>query len=228
MPRWKRHLDIGCVLLTAPAWLLVMGAVMAWIRAVSPGPLFFHQERVGYKGRRFTILKFRSMKTNAETVSHQNHLEHLMQSQCPMTKLDAMGDSRLIAGGRILRASGLDELPQLLNVLRGEMSLVGPRPCTPYEFEKYEESQKLRVDAPPGLTGYWQVNGKNNTTFAQMITMDIYYTRNLSLGLDLAILLKTGFVVARQLWEARNHRQTRNHMSAGVLGAVVNPRTGDK
>ena len=121
------------------------------------------------------ILKFRTMHVNAETKSHEGYFEKLMQADCPMTKLDICGDARLIRGGRILRALGLDELPQIFNVVRGEMSLVGPRPCTPHEFERYLPEQKQRVNAPPGLTGYWQVNGKNKTSFSQMISMDIYY-----------------------------------------------------
>jgi exopolysaccharide production protein ExoY len=91
----------------------------------------------------------------------------------------------------VLRATGLDELPQVFNVLRGDMSLVGPRPCTDREFEHYLPWQKARVNAPPGLTGYWQVNGKNKTTFSQMMRMDLYYARKMSLWLDLTILCKT-------------------------------------
>jgi len=108
-----------------------------------------------------------------------------------MTKLDAVGDTRLIPGGRFLRASGLDELPQIFNVLRGEMSLVGPRPCLPMEFERYQPSEQQRVNALPGLTGYWQVNGKNNTTFKEMIAMDLFYIRNMSIWLDLTIMFRT-------------------------------------
>ena len=113
-----------------------------------------------------------------------------MQTNCPMTKLDCRGDARLIRGGRILRALGLDELPQLFNVIRGEMSLVGPRPCTPHEFDRYLPEQKLRVNAPPGLTGYWQVNGKNKTCFSRMIEMDIFYAAHMSLKMDLSIIIQ--------------------------------------
>jgi lipopolysaccharide/colanic/teichoic acid biosynthesis glycosyltransferase len=119
-----------------------------------------------------------------------------------MTKLDS-GDPRIIAGGRILRALGLDELPQLFNVLRGDMSLVGPRPCTPYEFQRYKDWQQERVNALPGLTGYWQVKGKNKTTFTEMVQMDIWYTRNLSPWLDLAIMVRTLPAIAVQLLETR-------------------------
>ena len=128
-----------------------------------------------------------------------------------MTKLDAYGDKRLVPLGRILRASGLDELPQIFNILCGEMSLVGPRPCTPNEFANYEPWQRERVNGLPGLTGYWQINGKNKTTFNEMIVMDLFYLKNLSLLLDLKIMFKTCSAVAEQLIESRrppkNNRQ---------------------
>ena len=149
------------------------------------------------------MIKFRTMKVDVETQSHERHLEQLMQANCPMTKLDASGDPRIIPGGRILRATGLDELPQLFNVLRGEMSLVGPRPCTPHEFQYYKPWQQERVNAAPGLTGYWQVNGKNKTTFTEMINMDIFYAKNMSLWLDLAIMLKTLPAIMVQVFEPR-------------------------
>ena len=114
-----------------------------------------------------------------------------MEVDRPMTKLDAYGDPRLAPFGRFLRASGLDELPQIFNVLCGEMSLVGPRPCTPNEFAHYEPWQRERVNGLPGLTGYWQVNGKNKTTFNEMIMMDLFYLENMSVLLDLKIMLKT-------------------------------------
>jgi lipopolysaccharide/colanic/teichoic acid biosynthesis glycosyltransferase len=180
-----------------------MICVTLWIRAVSPGPIFYRQERVGYRGRRFMIIKFRTMMVNVETRSHERHLEQLMQANCPMTKLDASGDPRIVRGGRFLRAMGLDELPQLFNVLRGEMSLVGPRPCTLHEFQHYQAWGQERLNASPGLTGYWQVNGKNKTTFTEMVSMDIFYARHMSLWLDLAIMLRTLPAVVVQLGEAR-------------------------
>jgi len=131
------------------------------------------------------------MEVNVETRSHELHLQHLITADCPMTKLDSTGDPRIIFGGRMLRALGLDELPQLFNVLRKEMSLVGPRPCTPNEFGMYKSWQLERFNADPGLTGYWQVHGKNKTTFLQMIEMDIYYCRQASFWLDIMILLRT-------------------------------------
>jgi lipopolysaccharide/colanic/teichoic acid biosynthesis glycosyltransferase len=190
-PVWKTILDIALILLSMPFWLPVMLFLTLWVKLASPGPVFFRQERVGYRGKRFMILKFRTMKLNVETRSHESHLEQLINANVPMTKLDAAGDPRIIRGGRIIRAMGLDELPQLFNVLRGEMSLVGPRPCTPHEFKSYKVWQRERVNAAPGLTGYWQVNGKNRTTFAEMIKLDIFYTKNMSLWLDLKIILTT-------------------------------------
>jgi lipopolysaccharide/colanic/teichoic acid biosynthesis glycosyltransferase len=203
LPRWKRALDILCIVLSMPLWLPVVLLLTVWIKLASPGPIFFRQERVGFQGKRFMILKFRTMKVNVETQSHERHLEQLIHANRPMTKLDAAGDPRIIAGGRILRAMGLDELPQLFNVVRGEMSLVGPRPCTPHEFARYQAWQQERVNAQPGLTGYWQVNGKNKTTFTEMINMDIFYTKNMSLWLDLTILVKTFPAVLAQVIETR-------------------------
>jgi exopolysaccharide production protein ExoY len=202
IPTWKRRLDLLLICLTIPIWLGGMALVSVWIRIVSPGPLLYRQERIGYWGRRFMILKFRTMHVNSETVSHEGYFETLMQSNCPMTKLDARGDARLIRGGRILRALALDELPQLLNVIRGEMTLVGPRPCTPHEFERYLPEQKVRVHAPPGLTGYWQVNGKNKTSFSQMISMDIHYGQRMSVLMDLGIILKTLPAIGIQVCES--------------------------
>jgi exopolysaccharide production protein ExoY len=202
-PGWKSALDITCILLSLPVWLPLMILLMLVTRIASPGPIFYRQERIGLGGRRFFIWKFRTMKLSAETQTHESYFEKLMRVDCPMTKLDAYGDPRLAPFGRILRASGLDELPQIFNVLRGEMSLVGPRPCTPNEFAHYEPWQRERVNGLPGLTGYWQVNGKNKTTFNRMITMDLFYLKNMSILLDLRIMLKTCTVIAEQLFESR-------------------------
>jgi exopolysaccharide production protein ExoY len=223
VPAWKRILDIACILLSIPFWLPVVIFLAVWIKLASPGPIFFRQERVGYRGKRFMILKFRTMKVNVETQSHERHLEQLIHANRPMTKLDAAGDPRIIAGGRILRAMGLDELPQLFNVFRGEMSLVGPRPCTPHEFARYQSWQQERVNAQPGLTGYWQVNGKNKTTFTEMISMDIFYTKNMSLWLDLAIMVKTFPAVLAQVIETRFAARVRvpDNAERGSNGSVA-------
>ena len=220
LPCWKRILDLSCVLLTLPCWLTLMICVTLWIKTVSPGPIFYRQERVGYLGKRFMMFKFRTMKTNVETASHEQHLERLMQVNCPMTKLDDLGDRRIIRGGRILRATALDELPQLFDVLRGEMSLVGPRPCTSQEYQRYERWQWERVNAPPGLTGYWQVNGKNKTTFSEMINMDIFYVRNMSVWLDLVIILKTFPALITQFLEAGRRHRTESGTAKPIVKTV--------
>jgi exopolysaccharide production protein ExoY len=191
LPRWKRALDVTLIILALPLLMPVTAVIALIIRLTSKGPILFQQERVGYRGQSFMCLKFRTMYCGAETVSHQGHLQHLMNSDAPMTKLDSSGDSRIIPFGRLLRAAGLDELPQLFNVLNGEMSLVGPRPCLPYEAEQYLPWQRERFNAAPGLTGLWQVNGKNRTTFTRMMQLDIEYARRKSLWLDLKVLFKT-------------------------------------
>src|SRR5438270_13026884 len=191
LPKWKRFIDLSTVTLLSPVWLPIITLVALWVAVTSPGPIFYRQPRIGFKGRRFMLVKFRTMKVNAGTHIHEAYLEHLIISDRPMIKLDATGDPRLILGGKFLRATGLDELPQIFNVLKGEMSLVGPRPCTVGEFERYAPEQRARVNALPGLTGLWQVNGKNRTTFRQMIEMDIFYSRNIALSLDLKIILRT-------------------------------------
>jgi len=202
LPAWKRFIDLAVVSLLFPLWLPVMTLVALWVAVTSPGPIFYRQPRIGFKSRRFMLVKFRTMKVNAETHIHEAYLEHLIISDRPMIKLDATGDPRLILGGKFLRATGLDELPQIFNVLKGEMSLVGPRPCTVLEFERYTPEQRARVNALPGLTGLWQVNGKNRTTFRQMIEMDIFYSRNISLSLDMRIILRTLPAIVGQFFDS--------------------------
>jgi lipopolysaccharide/colanic/teichoic acid biosynthesis glycosyltransferase len=141
------------------------------------------------------------MAQDADDSMHQAYLVRLISSQRPMTKLDSKGDPRLIPGGRLLRSLGLDELPQLLNVLRGDMSLVGPRPCLPYEYEHYLPRHRRRCETVPGLTGLWQVSGKNNTTFEEMIALDVLYVEKRSLLLDLKIILWTIPAIVLQVLE---------------------------
>lgn len=202
---WKRGLDIGLVILGAPLWVPLMLILGACIRWLSPGPVLFRQERVGLGEQKFTCLKLRTMHLRADDGSHQRHLARLMQSDVPMKKLDG-ADPRLIPGAWMLRSSGLDELPQLINVLRGEMSLVGPRPCTCYEFAQFEPWHRERFKTLPGLTGLWQVSGKNRTTFTRMIELDIHYVRNCCVWLDLGILLRTFPAVLGQFLENRLDR----------------------
>lgn len=202
VPRWKRTLDLLCILISLPITLPMMAVVAAWIKVASRGPALFRQERIGRNGKRFVLYKFRSMKLNADTSRHSRHFRHLVSSDSPMVKLDLLCDSRLIPGGCFLRAAGLDELPQLLNVLRGEMSLVGPRPCLPEEYHFFSPRQRERFEVLPGLTGIWQVHGKGVSTFSEMNAMDALYVRRSSAGLDLGIMLRTPFALMRQMKEA--------------------------
>jgi len=140
------------------------------------------------------------MVPGADTAVHEAHMARLIETNGPMTKLDAHGDNRLIPCGRMLRAAGVDELPQLINVLRGEMSIVGPRPCLPSEYDKHLPWQKERFHTLPGLTGLWQVSGKNRTTINEMIEIDIRYVRTRSPLLDLKIMIMTIPVLLVELY----------------------------
>jgi lipopolysaccharide/colanic/teichoic acid biosynthesis glycosyltransferase len=214
-------LDLALILAVSPG-LLILGACVALVVVCgSRGPVFFRQRRVGYKGREFTCFKFRTMQVDAEPGLHREHLSQLIGSEVPMTKLDAQSDPRLIPLGALLRATGLDELPQLVNVVRGEMSLVGPRPCIPYEYELYKPWQRRRFDAVPGLTGLWQVSGKNRTTFNEMIRLDVEYSERMSLWLDLRIILRTLPALWQQCLESRAmKRRQAGPSSVGVAKSV--------
>jgi lipopolysaccharide/colanic/teichoic acid biosynthesis glycosyltransferase len=209
LPAWKRILDIAGSLLglvfSSPIFLVLS----AYIKIVSPGPIFFKQQRVGYGARPFTFLKFRTMCAGNDPGCHQAHLKELINSDKPMEKLDNGRDPRIIAGGRILRKACIDEIPQLVNVFKGEMSLVGPRPCLPYEAEDYLRWHSHRFDVLPGMTGLWQVSGKNKLTFKQMIRLDISYCQNMSLWLDLKILLLTIPTVVGLIAEGVTNRLNR-------------------
>jgi len=203
IPRWKRVLDVTLIVLVMPLLVPIAVIIFVFVKIVSPGPAFFRQQRVGHLGRRFMCLKFRTMKVNADTVVHQEHLKQLMKSNQPTRKLDCAGDKRLIFGGMWLRTAGVDELPQLFNVLRGDMSIVGPRPCTPYEFEMFSERYKQRCGTPPGLTGLWQISGKNHTTFEEMMDLDLKYVNEKSLGFDLKIMILTFPAILKLVWEMK-------------------------
>ena len=216
-PAWKRVFDFLVLLATSPVWLPVACVVALAIRLGSRGPLFFRQDRIGYRGQIFTCFKFRTMKPDAKHDTHRLHVKDLITSAAPMTKLDSGTDDRLIPGGNWIRAAGLDELPQILNILRGEMSIVGPRPCIPYEYDLYEPWQRARCDAPPGLTGLWQVSGKNRTTFEQMVQFDIEYSRRMSLWLDVSIVARTLPAIVRQVSDLIAAKRSRK------AGAAVSP-----
>jgi lipopolysaccharide/colanic/teichoic acid biosynthesis glycosyltransferase len=208
IPGWKRALDIALILLVLPLLLPLALFIVVLIRIVSSGPVLFKQERVGYSGEWFMCFKFRTMFVGADTAVHQGYFSRLMDSDTPMVKMDAHGDPRLIPFGLLLRSSGLDELPQIINVLRGEMSLVGPRPCLPCEYDKYLPWQRERFNTAPGLTGLWQVSGKNRTTFVEMIQFDIHYARHKTFWLDLKIILKTIPALIVQMQDTRKRKKS--------------------
>ena len=207
VPLWKRMLDICCVLFGGVTLLPMLLLIAIAIKLGSKGPVLFKQERVGLFGKRFIIFKFRTMLPGADTAVHETHVATLIESNTPMRKLDAHGDPRVTPFGRLFRAAGLDELPQLINVLRGEMSFVGPRPCLPSEYNKYLPWQTEQFLTPPGLTGLWQVSGKNRTTFNEMIDLDIQYVRERSIWLDLKIILKTIPAVMAEVRDMRSPRR---------------------
>jgi lipopolysaccharide/colanic/teichoic acid biosynthesis glycosyltransferase len=200
-PSWqdglKRTLDIVgsliLLLLLSPVFLLLA----ALIKLRSPGPVFFRQVRIGQNARPFTMLKFRSMHVNADLAVHQQYVTQFIKSSLASTGVEhkvfkLTKDSRVTSIGRLLRKTSLDELPQLWNVLRGEMSLVGPRPPLQYEMDQYKPWHRRRVlDAKPGMTGLWQVTGRSRTTFDEMVRLDLRYARTRSFWTDIRILLAT-------------------------------------
>jgi exopolysaccharide biosynthesis polyprenyl glycosylphosphotransferase len=185
----------GLILLSP---LLLMVAVA--IKLDSPGPVLFRQTRVGENGCLFTMLKFRSMKIGNDTRAHERHVaslirENLNVDQMGGSSLKLIDDPRITRVGRFIRRTSIDELPQLFNVLRGEMSLVGPRPPIPYELEMYQDWHKRRLEALPGITGLWQVRGRNRVSFDEMVRMDLEYIWHQSFWLDIGILLRTPLAV---------------------------------
>jgi lipopolysaccharide/colanic/teichoic acid biosynthesis glycosyltransferase len=206
-PAWKRLTDLTVCVLALPALALLTLVMEVVLRIVSPGPVFFRQERVGYGGRRFYLYKFRTMNVNTDPRLHLNHVRSLVGSNAPMEKIESKLSSCLIPGAWLLRSSGLDELPQIINVLRGEMSMVGPRPCLPTEYELYEPWQLERFETQPGLTGLWQVSGKNRTTFEQMIRLDIQYAKTKTWAMDVKIMLKTPLALLVQMYEIKTGRR---------------------
>ncbi len=202
VPGWKSFMDVAgslvLILLLSPLFLFMA----VYIKAVSPGKVFYKQKRVGYRGKLFTFIKFRTMHENNDPAIHREYLKDLIKSGRPMEKLDGDKDARIIPRGKIIRKLCLDELPQLFNVLRREMSLVGPRPCIPYEAQEYLRWHSHRFDTLPGMTGLWQVSGKNRLSFEQMIRLDITYANRMSPLLDLKILLLTGPAIVGMVFDA--------------------------
>jgi lipopolysaccharide/colanic/teichoic acid biosynthesis glycosyltransferase len=197
--RYQRPLDliVGTVLLlmTLPVWLVVA----ALVKLTSSGPLFFRQERVGLGGQRFYMYKFRSMYHGVDAEIHRSYFLEYMQgkpAEDGVTRLfKVRRDPRVTPVGYVLRRLGLDELPQFLNVVKGDMSLVGPRPPLPYEVEEYDSRHWKRLTVKPGITGLWQVHGRDAVDFETMIDMDLRYIERQSLWLDLGLLALTVPVV---------------------------------
>ena len=183
----KRLLDLGLTFVFLPVLLPVIALLALTVRLDSGSPVFFTQKRVGRKGESFQIIKFRSMAVGAE--GQQQALSDLNQASGPLFKIRE--DPRLTPLGRWLRRSSLDELPQLINVLRGEMSLVGPRPGLPQEVEQYKPWHRQRLDVLPGIPGLWQVSGRSEVAFDEMCLLDIYYLENWSLAMDCVLILRT-------------------------------------
>jgi lipopolysaccharide/colanic/teichoic acid biosynthesis glycosyltransferase len=197
----RRVLDVAvataALLVLAPIILVVALAVLA----SSPGPVLFRQRRLGRDRTPFTVLKFRTMWAEADSAPHREYVRTLLDGGTsePNGGLYKLAvDDRVTRVGRFLRSWSLDELPQLINVLRGEMSLVGPRPVIPYEAELYPDDYLPRFSVKPGLTGLWQVSGRNERTYEEMVRFDVEYAERRSLALDALILVKTVWVVLRR------------------------------
>jgi lipopolysaccharide/colanic/teichoic acid biosynthesis glycosyltransferase len=203
IPLWKRSMDILGASFALIALFPVMILIPVLIKSLSKGPIVFRQERLGYLGTTFICYKFRTMHININPEKHKAHLAGLIHSKQVLNKIDDGPDSGIIPFGNVLRKLGLDELPQLLNVLKGDMSLIGPRPCMIYEAVEFSSWQHRRFDIHPGLTGLWQVSGKNRTTFEEMMRLDINYGKRRSLFRDFIIIIKTLPAVIRQLAEPK-------------------------
>jgi lipopolysaccharide/colanic/teichoic acid biosynthesis glycosyltransferase len=197
----RRSFDIAgaltLILLLSP---ILIGVALA-VRLDSRGPAFFRQRRVGYEEREFTLFKFRSMRVDADPRGHQEYVTALIKGEGsnanggPENLYKLAVDNRITPVGRWIRRWSLDELPQLFNVARGDMTLVGPRPAIPYEVSEYPSWYRKRFSVKPGLTGYWQVSGRSERTYEEMVRLDIEYAERRSIGLDFLILLKTPYVV---------------------------------
>jgi lipopolysaccharide/colanic/teichoic acid biosynthesis glycosyltransferase len=194
----KQALDFiltSLILITFSPWLFL---IMLAIKIGSPGPVFYKQIRLGEKGKPFSFYKFRSMYVNTDDAKHRSYVKKLIKAGNPYV-IDENGkplfkisdDERVTRVGRLIRKYSVDEFPQLLNVLKGEMSLVGPRPPLPHEYRDYRDWHKKRLDGIPGITGLWQVSGKDRISFEEMVKLDIHYLKNWSLWLDIKIILRT-------------------------------------
>jgi len=198
-PLFDILLSTTLLILTSPLFLVIA----LGIKLHSKGPVFYRQQRVGFDGKSFEMLKFRSMRVNADQKLHQQYVKTLIlkntrPEELGTDNLKLASDPRITGLGKILRGFGLDELPQLINVLRGEMSIVGPRPSLLYEYEVYQPWHKKRLQVLPGITGLWQVTAHNQVPFDEMVKIDLDYIRNLSFFLDLKIMILTPLEMLRK------------------------------
>lgn len=195
--RAKRILDLIFTLLILVPLCIIVVIVAVCIRLDSTGPVFFRQKRVGHNGRVFEMLKFRSMYVNSDDALHREAIARYMndqkvqESDSTALSYKQANDPRITRVGRFIRKTSIDELPQFFNVLRGDMTLVGPRPPLPYEVERYSADDMLRLSGKPGLTGTWQIYGRSRVTFSNMVEMDIEYLRHQSLREDLKLIALT-------------------------------------
>jgi lipopolysaccharide/colanic/teichoic acid biosynthesis glycosyltransferase len=191
--RLKRALDLGLAGLLLVVLSPILALVAIGIRIDSSGPVLFIQSRVGRRGHEFRMFKFRTMCADAEAQLPQ--LAHLNVGGSRLIRIN--NDPRVTRFGSFLRRTSLDELPQLVNVVKGEMSLVGPRPQAPQEVAQYTDKQRVRLSVPPGMTGLWQVTARDDPRFDEWVRLDLQYIERWSIGLDLKILLKTPAVMLR-------------------------------
>jgi lipopolysaccharide/colanic/teichoic acid biosynthesis glycosyltransferase len=201
--RAKRVLDVLITLLFLPMLCLVMLIVALFIRLDSEGPVLYRQKRVAQDGVEFDMLKFRSMYVNNDDTIHREAVKRYMNGdrlsdhgEAVSTLYKLVDDPRVTRVGRFIRKLSIDEFPQFINVLRGEMSLVGPRPPLPYEVEAYSSRDSLRLYGKPGITGYWQVYGRSRVAFGEMVEMDINYLQQQSILLDIKLIILTVPVAA--------------------------------
>jgi exopolysaccharide biosynthesis polyprenyl glycosylphosphotransferase len=196
----KHGLD---ALITLPAFVILLPFFLVIglaIKLNSPGPVFYRASAIGKSGKPFVMYKFRSMRVDADSAIHKDYVTKLIQGEIRpegnhVKALKITDDPRITWVGKVLRKTSLDELPQLMNVLKGDMSLVGPRPCLPYEYEIYQDWHKKRLGIRPGITGMWQVAGRSEVAFEDMVLLDLYYLYNRSLSMDMNILYETVYAV---------------------------------
>ena len=195
----KRSIDVMAALLVIVIGFPFYLAVALLIKLTSRGPVFYSQLRIGEQGEVFTLHKFRTMRQGADDSIHREFARSFIEGRMSNSSLDEKApsvykltnDPRVTSVGNFLRKTSLDELPQFINILKGEMTIVGPRPPLQYELEYYEEWHKLRLEVKPGLTGLWQVSGRSSVPFNEMVKLDLYYIEHWTLLLDFKIMLRT-------------------------------------